>query len=83
MNGNHFLFALLYSNFILHIHFSDKQKTLRIGLYKSLDRLSDVTYELFAKDGSTLHVHRNHLIPYYPKEPLLNPHLRHFMRFSN
>ena len=28
-----------------------------------------------------IHVHRNHLIPYYPKEPLLYPHLRSFMRF--
>ena len=37
----------------------------------------------FAKDGSTIHVHRNRLIPYYPKEPLLYPHLRSFMRFSD
>ena len=52
-------------------------------MYKILDRLSDVTYELLAQDGSTLHVHRNHIIPYYPKEPLLYPHLRNFMRFSD
>ena len=49
--------------------------------YKVLDGLSDVTYELLAQDGSTLHVHRNHLIPSYPKESLLYPHLRSFMRF--
>ena len=42
-----------------------------------------MTYELLAQDGSTIHVHCNHLIPYYPKEPLLNPHLRSFMRFSD
>ena len=66
-----------------HVYFSDKPKPLRIGPYKILDRLSDVTYELLAQDGSTLHVHRNHLMPYYPKEPLLYPHLRHFMRFSD
>ena len=42
-----------------------------------------MTYELLAQDGSTIHVHRNHLIPYYPKEPLLYPHLRSFMRFSD
>ena len=65
------------------VHFSDKLKPLRIGPYKILDRLSDVTYELLAQDGSTLHVHRNHLIPYYPKEQLLYPHLRHIMRFSD
>ena len=41
------------------------------------------TYELLAQDGSTVDVHRNHIIPYYPKEPLLYPHLRSFMRFSD
>ena len=75
-------------NFVLkrhfaHGHFSDKLKPLRIGPYKIVDRLSDVTYELLAQDGSTLHVQRNHLIPYYPKEPLLYPPLRHVMRFSD
>ena len=64
-----------------HVHFSDKLKPLRIGPYKIIHRLSDVTYKLLAQDGSTIHVHRNHLIPYYPKEPLLYPHLRSFMRF--
>ena len=65
------------------VHFSDKLKPLRIGPYKILDRLSDVTYELLAQDDSTVHVHRNHLIPYYPKEQLLYPNLRSFMRFSD
>ena len=66
-----------------HVHFSDKLNPLWIGPYKINDRLSDVTYELLAQDGPTIHVHRNHLIPYYPKEPLLYPHLRKFMRFSD
>ena len=66
-----------------HVHFPDKLKPLQIGPYKIIDRLSDVTYELHAQDGSTIHVHRNHLIPYYPKEPLLYPHLRSFKRFSD
>ena len=66
-----------------HVHFSDKLKPLRIRPYKIIDRLSDVTYELLEQDGTTLHVHRNHLIPYYPKELLLYPHLRSFMRFSD
>ena len=66
-----------------HVHFSDNLKPLRIGPYKIIDRLSDVTYEFFSQDGSTVHVHRNHLIPYYLKEPLLYPHLRSFMRFSD
>ena len=63
------------------VHFSDKLKPLRIGPYKILDRLSDVTYELLSQDGSTVHVHRNHLIPFFPKESLLYPDLRNFMPF--
>ena len=66
-----------------HVHFFDKLKPLRIGPYKIIDRLFDVTYELLSQDASTVHVHRNHLIPYYPKEPFLYPHLRSFMRFSD
>ena len=63
------------------VHFSDKLKPLRIGPYKIIDRLSVVTYELLAQDGSTIRVQRNQLIPYYPKEQLLYPHLGSFMRF--
>ena len=29
-----------------HVHFSDKLKPLRIGPYKIIDRLSDLTFEL-------------------------------------
>ena len=66
-----------------HVHFSDKLKPLRYGPYKIWDRLSDVTYELISPDCSTFHIHRNHLIPYHPNKPLLYPHLRNFMRFSD
>ena len=80
--------SLPFGTFVLkrnftHVHFSDKLKPLGIRPYKILDRLSDVTYELLSQDGSTFHNHRNHLIPYYPKEPLLYPHLRNFMQFSD
>ena len=75
--------TFVFKRHFAHVHFSDKLKPLRIGPYKILDRLSDVTYELLAQDGSTLHVHRNHLITYYPKEPLLYPYLRSFMGFSD
>ena len=54
-----------------HVFFSDKLEPLRIGPYRILDRLTDVTYALLAQDGSTLHVHRNHLIPYYPRTTLV------------
>ena len=73
---------VLKGNFT-QVVFSDKLKPLRIGPYKIIDRHSDVTYELLSQDGSTVHVHSNHLIPYYPKEALLYPHLRSFMRFSD
>ena len=63
-----------------HVHFSDKLKPLRIDPYKKLGRLSDVTCE---QDDSRFHIHRNHLIPYCPNEPLLYPNLRNFMQFSD
>ena len=69
-------------NFTL-VYFSDKLKPIRIGPYKMLDRLADVKYELLSQAGSTFHIHRNHLIPYHPKEPILYPHLRIFMEFSD
>ena len=46
--------------------------------YKSLQYLSDVTFELIAQDGSTFHSHRNHVLPYYPKEPILFSYLRQY-----
>ena len=64
------------------VHFSDKLKLLRIGPYKILDRLSDVTYELFPQDGSTFHTQRNHLKSYCPKVPIFY-HFLKFMRFSD
>ena len=81
---NHSLLVPLFLNAISHTYISlTNSNRFGLVLKKNLDRLSDVTLELLARDGSTLHVHRNHLIPYYPKEPLLYPHLRSFMRFSD
>ena len=40
-----------------HVHFSDKRKPLRIGPYKILNRLSDVTYEFLSQDGSAFQIH--------------------------
>ena len=84
MKVNHILSApfVLRRNFS-HVNFSHKLKPLRIGPYKILDRLSDVTYKLLSQGGSRVHVHRNHLIPYSPKELFLYPHLRSFLRFSD
>ena len=56
--------TFVLKRYFAHVNFPDKLKPFRIGPYKILGRLSDVTYEILAQDGSTLHVHRNHLIPY-------------------
>ena len=47
---------------MLLLHFLDTLFGLHF-LDKIIDRLSDVTYELFSQDGSTLHVHRNQFLP--------------------
>ena len=39
-----------------HVQFSEKLKPLRIGPYKTFERLSDVTYEFLSQDDHTLHV---------------------------
>ena len=65
----------------LHVHFSDKLKPLRIGPFKISNNFTDTTYEIVNQDGYTSHLHRNHLVPYHPKEPIIflfiqkyNPH---------
>ena len=68
---------VLKRNF-LHVHFSDKLKPLRIGPFKIIDKISDITYEIVNQDGYTSHIHRNHLIPYYPKEPIIFPFLQQY-----
>ena len=69
--------------FVIHtnfkpINFSKKLKPLRIGPYKILKHLSEVTYELLSQDGSTFQTHRNHILPYYPKEPIIFPYIKHY-----
>ena len=72
--------CVLKRNF-LHVHFSDKLKSFRIGPFKNINKISDKTYEIVNHDGYTSHIQRNHLVPYYPKEPIIflfsqqyNPH---------
>ena len=67
--------------FVIHrnfrkVKFSDKLKPLRIGPYKIIKHISDVTYELLSSDGSIFTTHRNHIMPYYPKEPSIFPHIK-------
>ena len=69
--------------FVIHtnvksIKFSQKVKPLRLGPYKVPKHLSGVTYELMSQDGSTFQTHRNHILPYYPKEPVVFPYLKQY-----
>ena len=62
----------------LHVHFSDKLKPLRIGPFKIIDKISDITYQIVNQDGYTSHIHRNHLVPYYPKEAIIFPFIQKY-----
>ena len=66
---------VLERNF-LHVHFSDKLKPLRIGPFKIINKISDITYDIVNQDGYESHILRNHLVPYYPKEPIIFPFLQ-------
>ena len=68
---------VLKRNF-LHVHFSEKLKPLRIGPFKIINKISDITYEIVNQDGYTSHIHRNHLVPYYPKKPIIFPFLQQY-----
>ena len=37
-----------------------------------------ITYEIVNQDSYTSHIHRNHLIPYYPKEPVIFPFIQQY-----
>ena len=67
---------VLKRNF-LHVHFSDKLNPLRIGPFKIINKISDITYEIVNQDGYTSHIHRN-LFPYHPKEPVFFPFLQQY-----
>ena len=71
------------NTFVIHtnfkpVNFSKKLKPLRIGPYKILHHLSEVTYELLSQDGSTFQIHRNHILPYYPKEHITSPYIKQY-----
>ena len=72
---------VLKRNF-LHVHFSDKLKPLRIGPFKIIKKLSDITNESVNQDGYTSQIHRNHLVPYYPKEPLIFVFIQNYNQYS-
>ena len=67
----------------LHVHFSDKVKPLRKGPFKIIDKYFDITYEIVNQDGYTSHIHRNHSVPYYPKEPIVFSFIQQNCPYSN
>ena len=73
---------VLKTNF-LHVHFSDKLKPLRIGPFKIISKISDITYGIVNQDGYTSHIHRNHLVPYYPEEPIISTFTQQYNPYSN
>ena len=74
---------VLKRNF-LHVHFADKLKPLRIGPFKIIKKISHITYEIVNQDGYTYHIHRKHLVPYYPEEPIIFPFIQqYFSRINN
>ena len=50
---------VLKRNF-LHVQFSYKLKPLRIGPFKIINKLSDITYEIVNQDGYTSHMVIHH-----------------------
>ena len=69
--------------FVIHMNFkpvkfSQKLKPLQFGPTKIPKHRSDVTYELMSQDGSAFQTQRNHILPYYPKEPVIFPYLKQY-----
>ena len=58
-------------------------KPLRIGPFKIINKISDVTHEIVNQDGYTSHINRNHLVPYYPKEPIIFLFIQQYNPYSN
>ena len=76
------------NTFVIHknfkpVRFSNKLKPLRIDPYKIIRHLSAVTYELLSQTGEFFHTHRNHIFPYYPKEPVIFPYLQNYTLLSS
>ena len=58
-------------------------KHLRIGPFKIINKISDITYEIVNQVRHTSHIHRNHLVPYYPREPIIFHFIQQYNPHSN
>ena len=70
--------TFVLKRFFLQVHFSDKLKPLSYGPYKTIKKVSDITYEIVNQDGYASHILGNLLVPYYPKEPLIFPFIQNY-----
>ena len=51
-------------------------RQLSYGPFESFNKPTEVTYELLTQDGKTFLTYPKPLFPFYPKEPLLFPHIQ-------
>ena len=58
-------------------------KLLRIGPFEIINKIFYITHELVNQDGYTSHIHRNHLIPYYPKQTIIFPFIQQYNPYPN
>ena len=58
-------------------------KPLRIGPFKIINKIFNITYENVNQDGYTSLVHRNHLVPYFPKESIIFLFIQQYNPHSN
>ena len=63
---------------ILNLLIFQKSSNLSELAHKILNHLSEVTHEPLSQDGSTVQTHRNHILLYYPKEPIIFPYIKHY-----
>ena len=59
-------------------YFKYSKITIHKRPFKIINKISDTTYEIVNQDGYTSHIHRNHITPYYPKEPVIFPSLQQY-----
>ena len=64
---------VLLTNFKINLGTSEKLNPIKVGLYKIVALVYQVTYRLRDIHNVQRDVHRNHLIPYYPKSIFLPP----------
>ena len=58
---------------------SKKLLPLKTGPYLIIDRPTETTYVLKDNNEEYITIHRNHIVPYYPKERHIKPELQNYL----